>query len=158
MFSNQYLAYDLMSDTYKDMLEGLYAVHSAQYAYGREEYNNPNSRSISSGMNIKTDSERRATRHKHPIVRTHPEIERKALNVNESFTIGIDGMTEDESDAILRYLVHHSVHADICCSFRWERGSVVFWGNRCLQHHALNDYPGRRREMWSLTINGDRPF
>ena len=38
MFSNQYLAYDLLSDIYKEMLEGLHAVHNAQYAYGREEY------------------------------------------------------------------------------------------------------------------------
>ncbi len=157
LFANQYLAYEMLSDTYKQLLTGLRAVHSAENVYGESgEYTSSDYRDRHSGTDIKSD--RRAhKRTAHPIIRTHPLTGKKALYVNEPFTVGIEGMLEEESEPILRYLVRHAVQPDICCNFRWEQGSVAFWDNRCLQHYALNDYPGQRRIMWRLTINGDRP-
>ena len=157
LFANQYLAYDMLSENYKKILSQLNAVHSAENVYGEEgEYASEDYRAKHSGTRISSD-ERAGSRTIHPIIRTHPETGRKALYVNEPFTVGIEGMTEEESEPILRYLVKHAVQPDICCNFRWEKGSVAFWDNRCLQHYALNDYPGERRVMWRLTINGDRP-
>lgn len=157
LFANQYLAYDMLSDTYKSILSGLNAVHSAENVYGEQgEYNSQDYRSKHSGTPIQSDN-RAHKRTAHPIIRTHPETGRKALYVNEPFTVGIEGMLEEESEPILRYLVQHAIQPDICCSFRWEPGSIAFWDNRCLQHYALNDYPGERRVMWRLTINGDKP-
>ena len=157
LFANQYLAYDMLSDTFKGLLSGLKAIHSAENVYGAGgEYASEDYRSKHSGTPIESDS-RAHQRRLHPIIRTHPETGRKALYVNEPFTIRIDGMSDEESESILRYLVKHAVQPDICCNFRWEKGSIAFWDNRCLQHYALNDYPGERRLMWRLTINGDRP-
>ena len=157
LFANQYLAYDMLSDTYKKMLEGLNAIHSAENVYGESgEYSSDEYRSKHVGTPIQSD-ERAQQRTAHPIVRTHPITGRKALYINEPFTVGIEGMLDEESEPILRYLVQHAVQPDLCCSFRWETGSIAFWDNRCLQHYALNDYPGERRVMWRLTINGDRP-
>ena len=158
LFANQYLAYEMLSDTYKKMLSGMNAIHSAENMYGDDgEYSSDAYQSEHSGTKIDSDN-RAHKRTVHPIVRTHPETGQKALYVNEPFTVGIEGMTDDESEPILRYLVKHAVQPDICCNFRWEKGSVAFWDNRCLQHYALNDYPGERRVMWRLTINGDRPY
>ena len=157
LFANQYLAYDMLTDVYKSMLEGLNAIHSAENVYSYEgEYASTDYQDKHAGTPIRADSSANV-RVIHPIVRTHPETGRKALYVNEPFTVGIEGMSEEESEPILRYLVKHAVQPDICCSFRWEPGSIAFWDNRCLQHYALNDYPGERRAMWRLTINGDRP-
>lgn len=157
LFANQYLAYDMLSDTYKTILSDLNAIHSAENVYGEQgEYNSQDYRSKHSGTPIQSDH-RAHKRTAHPIIRTHPETGRKALYVNEPFTVGIEGMLEEESEPILRYLVQHAIQPDICCSFRWEPGSIAFWDNRCLQHYALNDYPGERRVMWRLTINGDKP-
>ncbi len=157
LFANQYLAYEMLSDTYKMMLENLKGVHSAESVYGQSgKYASEDYRNKHSGTSIESNTSADA-RVSHPIIRTHPETGRKALYVNASFTVGIEGMREEEAEPILRYLVNHAVQPDICTNFRWQPGSVAFWDNRCLQHYALNDYPGQRRIMWRLTINGDRP-
>lgn len=31
------------------------------------------------------------------------------------------------------------------------------WDNRCTLHYAVNDYHGRRRETWRISIAGTRP-
>ena len=66
-------------------------------------------------------------------------------------------MTAEESKPFLDYLVEHSYKPEFTCRFRWEKGSVAFWDNRCLMHYALNDYPGQRRYMNLVTVNGARP-
>ncbi len=157
LFANQYLAYEMLSDTYREMLMNLKALHSAEYVYSQTgKYASKDYRSKHSGTSIQPDSSA-SVRVSHPIIRTHPETGRKALYVNDSFTVGIEGMSDEESEPILRYLVRHAVQPDICCNFRWRPGSIAFWDNRCLQHYALNDYPGVGRTMWRVTINGDRP-
>ena len=66
-------------------------------------------------------------------------------------------MTEEESKPLLNYLFEHSHKPEFTCRFRWEKGSVAFWDNRCLMHRALNDYPGQKRYMNRVTVDGTRP-
>ncbi|MBL4720429.1 MAG: TauD/TfdA family dioxygenase, partial [Alphaproteobacteria bacterium] len=102
LFSNQYLAYESLSDGMKAMLDGAAAVHSDVRVAGPK-----------SGVNAKRSSQVRAdadwtaTEHAHPMVRTHPETGRKHLFVNSIYTMNIDGMSEAESTPILNYLYDH---------------------------------------------------
>lgn len=157
LFANMYLAYEALSDGMKDLLEGLTALHSASRAYGAESRTSRRKEQGSQSMEIKTGDEAEATV-EHPVVCTHPDTGRKGLFVNHVFTQRFKGWTKEESQPLLDFLYAHAVRPEFTCRFKWRDGSIAFWDNRCVQHYALNDYHGQRREMHRVTICGDRPF
>ena len=151
-FSNQYMAYDALSDGMKKMLEGLRAVHSNGRIF----------RTLAEGgtpprgtEGVSADwAEMWAT---HPVVRTHPETGRKALYVNEMHTERLEDMTVEESQPLLQFLYEHSCRPELTCRFQWRVGSIAFWDNRCAQHLALNDYQGHHRLMHRVQVKGTPP-
>jgi taurine dioxygenase len=154
LFANQYLAYEMLSDGMKQMLDGLTAMHSARRPYGinaaRAQEYGPSSMRFNFSEKAHDEIE-------HPVVRTHGETGRKALYVNRTFTLRFKDMTEAESAPLLNYLCDHAVRPEFTCRFRWQQGSLAFWDNRAVQHNAINDYHGRRRLMHRVTIEGERP-
>jgi len=154
MFANQYLAYETLSDGLKSMLGEMRAMHSARKSYGtnavrvRED--------VKSSMKLRFTEEAHAEVD-HPVVRTHVESGKKCLYVHGGFTTRFQDMTEEESAPLLHYLYEHAVRPEFTCRFRWEKGSIAFWDNRCVQHNAINDYHGQRRVMHRVTIEGERP-
>jgi taurine dioxygenase len=154
MFASQYLTYEALSPGMKRLLEGLEAVHSdAILSQPRNKAKSNAERSTK----LKEEEVVEVTETCHPVVRTHPETGRKALFVNGAFTTRFKDMTAEESRPLLDYLYAHAVRPEFTCRIRWRKGSLVFWDNRAVQHYALNDYPGERREMHRVTVEGDRP-
>jgi taurine dioxygenase len=154
MFANQYLAYETLSDGLKEMLGGMRAVHSARRSYGLAAPRRVDEGKTSMGIHF-TDTAHAET--DHPVVRTHPWSGKKCLYVHGGFTVRFQGMTEEESAPLLHYLYKHAVRPEFTCRFRWEKNSIAFWDNRCVQHNAINDYNGQRRVMHRVTIEGERP-
>lgn len=93
----------------------------------------------------------------HPLVRTHPETGEKSLYVDESYAVGIEGMTSMESRPLLDFLARHITQHAFTCRLRWSANMLVLWDNRVTIHHASNDYDGHRREMYRTTIQGEIP-
>jgi taurine dioxygenase len=154
MFASQYLAYETLSDGMKSMLGEMIAVHSARRPYGL----NAMSRFAAGERSMKyLFSENAHDEVEHPVIRTHVETGRKSLYVNGTFTIRFKDMTEEESAPLLSYLWQHAVRPEFTCRFRWQKNSIAFWDNRCVQHNAINDYHGQRRVMHRVTIEGERP-
>lgn len=156
LFSNAHLAYDRLSDGLRHTLGMLRAV------------NNGDSRKHPTGL---TRRERAAagvatmpqidpgnvqTVSTHPVIRTHPETGRKSLYIG-GHTERFEGMTEEESAPLLRYLMDHATRPEFVCRLRWAVGTLTMWDNRSTQHFAINDYHGFRRCVHKITVCGDAP-
>lgn len=152
LFASQYLAYETLSEGMRDLLDTMSAFHTAKAEYGRQG----NSSQKRSSMEIEKSGDN-APGFEHPVVRTHPETGRKALYINSAFTEKFKNMSRKDSLPLLNHLFTQATREEITCRFRWTKGAVAFWDNRCVQHFALNDYHGHRRHMRRVTINGDRP-
>ncbi|MFE0381058.1 TauD/TfdA dioxygenase family protein [Streptomyces inhibens] len=94
----------------------------------------------------------------HPVVRRHPETGRRMLFVNASFTTRIVGLTEAESDRLLRVLFQQAHVPEYQVRWRWQAGDIAFWDNRATQHYAVNDYGTHPRVAERVAIAGDRPY
>jgi taurine dioxygenase len=154
MFANQYLAYETLSDGLKSLLSEMRAMHSARKSYGLYATRAADQSKTSMGIHFTEDAHAEVD---HPVVRTHVESGRKCLYVHGGFTTRFHDMSEEESAPLLNYLYAHAVRPEFTCRFRWEKGSIAFWDNRCVQHNAINDYHGQRRVMHRVTIEGERP-
>jgi taurine dioxygenase len=96
-------------------------------------------------------------RAEHPVVCRHPVTGRRLLFVNRMFTTHIPALKPAESDAVLEMLYRHIETPEFQCRFTWQAGSVAFWDNRCVQHHAIWDYYPHRRHGHRVTIQGSAP-
>lgn len=149
LFASMYRAWETLSEGMKDMLSDLRALHSSRHVFGRDRAReNPD---IGDRLGNPDEATQDAV---HPVAITHPITGNKALYVNPSFTVRFDGWTEEESRPLLEYLYRHASRPEFTCRFSWEPGSVAFWDNRACWHCALNDYPGRRRLMHRITLDG----
>ena len=150
-FSNQYLAYENLSEKMKLFLEKQKAVNIS----GKGKVTKTRSDVMKhSSVGLKSD-ELEAI---HPVVRTHPETKKKSLYINEAHTTNFVGMTVEESTPILEFLFKHQIKSEFTYRFKWKKGSVSIWDNRCSIHNPINDYHGSRRLMHRIIFQGDKPF
>jgi taurine dioxygenase len=76
----------------------------------------------------------------HPVVLTHPITGRKVLYANPGYTVKINGLPQDESDALLEYLFAHQLQPKYRYVHRWQEGDVLMWENFGTIHNAVADY------------------
>jgi taurine dioxygenase len=139
LFANMHLAYDMLSPTMKSLVDGLTAVHDGAVAFR--------------GHPIPPNYEVPVS--EHPLVVRHPETDRKVLYVNPAYTARIPQLSEDESRAVLDLLFSMVPNRPmLACRVRWEPNTLVFWDNRCVQHHATYDYYPHTRYGRRVAING----
>lgn len=148
-FASQHAAYDALSDGMKRMIGGLRAYHSDRKVAGPRA-----SMNAQRTTKVREDADWRETISLHPVVVTHPESGRKMLYVNHSYTYCFEGMTEQESEPLLNFLLNHGHRPEFTCRFRWDKGSVAFWDNRSCKHLAVHDAGPYRRHMRRIQIAG----
>jgi taurine dioxygenase len=149
LFSNQYEAYDALSNAMKERIAGLKGIHSARRSYSPGGVYGERDKGRS--MAIRYSDKAMATQ-VHPLVRRHPETDRPALFINLGYTIGIDGMGEDEATELLMELFAHQANPKFVYRHRWSAGMLTLWDNRCLLHTATGGYQGHQRLLWRITI------
>ena len=132
LWANMYKAYDELSAPLRDLCDGLTALHDAT-PHGKPEM-----------MTI------------HPVVRIHPVTKRRSLFVNEHFTRRIVELSHEESAHLLAYLTRWVTSPGFTVRYRWSRGTIAMWDNRCTQHFVLNDFSSERI-IQRVTVVGDQP-
>jgi len=137
-------AYEALSEPVRKLIDGLSAEHSAYKTLPLLGL--PDTSILQEGM-----------RNVHPVVRVHPETGRKALFVNELWTERIVGVSQHESDCLLRMLWEHSQQPEFTMRWQWQVNDLALWDNRALQHYAVSDYTGTR-VLQKGYVSGDRPF
>jgi alpha-ketoglutarate-dependent taurine dioxygenase len=118
-------AYDDLSEPVKRLLESVRAVYNAYPGDGT--YNRP---PVTETI-------------EHPVVRTHRHTGRKGLFLS-SAALGLTGVTEPESKALLPFLLAHASSPNYAVGFGWKPGDFVIWDNQATWHYAVNDYDGPR--------------
>ncbi|MGI9604582.1 MAG: TauD/TfdA dioxygenase family protein [Acidimicrobiales bacterium] len=152
LFANLELAWTSLSPAFREMLDGRRCLHAATGLGTRV----PIARKGDySAVNFGADLER--IEHLHPIKRTHPETGGFSLFVNQAYSVRIEGCTEDESAAILKFLFDWSVSPAMTARMVWEPNTILIWDNRATVHYAIGDYGGHRREMYRLAVTGEIP-
>lgn len=144
-WANMYLAYELLSPAMRQFLDGLTAIHDLVEIMGP-------------GILKQYGAERwqsfrdRTPPVEHPVVRTHPETGRRCLFINPLMTWRIKELSDAESRNLLDFLNQHCVQEELLCRFRWEKGSLAFWDNRCTIHRGIADFYTERRIMHRVAI------
>ena len=143
LFASGYAAYDTLDPAIKAKLEGRRAFH--HYNYGSTQ------RGVG-GIGATSEAA-------HPVFRTHEDTGRKAVYVNRLMTVRIEGLPQEESDALLEALFDHSEKPEFIYRHQWKVGDLLLWDNRC-SAHARDDFPSdQRRLMLRTTVEGTvRPY
>lgn len=151
LFANQYAAWDSLPADLKSLLADKQGIHSARRGYARDGAYGEKDKGRS--MAIRYSDSALATQ-LHPIARVHPETGRTALFASPGYTIGIDGMSDDEAAAILRTVFKHQSRPEVIYRHRWSQGTLVLWDNRCVNHAATGGYDGYDRLLHRITVGG----
>ncbi len=147
LWCNTVAVYNGLEDELKARIETLEAEHTGFIAFGRH---------------LDTEEKRAGFLQQypvqaHPVVRIHPETGERMVYVNSGFTSHILGLSQEESDALIRRLFDEVKRPEYQVRFRWEPGSIAIWDNRSTQHYGVADYSGWRH-LERVTVEGDRPF
>jgi len=132
LWASTYAAYEALSEPLQELCESLTALHDAA-PHGKPEINTI-----------------------HPVVRIHPVTKRKALFVNQHFTRRLVELSHEESNMLLDYLVRWIASPKFTLRYRWHKGTIAIWDNRCTQHFVVSDF-NQQRIIQRVTVMGDKP-
>src|SRR5439155_2478652 len=88
----------------------------------------------------------------HPLVHTNPVTGRKALYLDSTTTIGIDGMDDASGSALLDEVYEFATGPEFVCQHHWQVGDVLLWDNGFTMHRREPFDPSARRLMKRTTI------
>lgn len=138
-------AYEALSDTIKETIDGLVAEHSIFESRARI------------GFTDFTDEERAAMPPaRQVLVRTHPGSGRKALYL-ASHAAHIVDWPVPEGKCLLMDLMEHATQPRFVHTHHWQVGDLVMWDNRCTMHRGRPHDNAEKRDLRRATIEDDGP-
>lgn len=164
IWSNTVLAYAMLSETMQRMLAPL-RVHMsmARVLESAQNYARLDNSALGrlaatrDAVKLPEDVQNKVEGATHPLVRTHPVTGEKSLYCDGCYAVGIEGLSEPEAEALLKFLVAHMTQPAFTCRLHWQPKTFALWDNRICIHQAFNDYDGFRRELYRTTVAGEEP-
>ena len=150
MWSSLTAAHDALSPTMRSVLAGLTVRHHR----GRD-FDERVGRFLDAEQMRRLDEAYPAV--EHPLLRTHPRTGATALFLAGQFMQEIVGMTPEESDALLGFLLRHGENPNFQVRWRWRADDLAVWDERVTNHRALSDHYPQHRVMRRVTVDGERP-
>jgi len=143
LFADMYLAYELLSERLKSMLDGQSAVHDGALPYVGKYL-------------VKPEEGNTNPQKENLVITNHPETGKKILYLNSGFTSHIKDMAPWESRMLLQGLTNFiATTPKLYCRVEWQPNTLTFWDNRCTQHHSVWDYYPHSRYGERVSIVGD---
>ncbi len=146
-FTNMYAALETLPRDVRQRIEGKTLKHDGVHNAGGE---------LHAGA-TEPDDVISCPGRSHPIVRTHPETGHPALYLGRRLNGYINGLSIDESEALLTTLWNHAARAEFTWTQQWKVGDIIVWDNRCVMHRRDAFDPGSRRIMHKLVCKGSKP-
>lgn len=119
-FANGFRAYEALPPKLRERIANLKALHVRERVYDRP--------------NRLTDLEDGDMCTVHSVVRTDPETGRRYLFVNQAWTAQVIGLSDAESDDLMRELHGYLYAAGNVYEHAWREGDIVLWNNLANQH------------------------
>ena len=151
LWANMYQAFADLSPPLRTMLQSLRAEHSFAKNFTPERF---------ARIGMEDRMAELYAKHppvSHPVARVNKKTGRYALYVNQDFTTRILGVSQRESDVLLKFLFEHMEQPQYQVRWRWAPNTLVFWDNRWTQHCALGDYYPNLRRMRRATVLDEDP-
>ena len=146
-FLNCYTAYDTLPDDIKKRIDGMTMIHAATHSSDGKAHK---------GFETVNDVSQ-VPGARQPMVRTHPETDRKALFLGRRINAYVIGLSVTESEALLDELWTHTTQERFTWRQDWRVGDLVWWDNRCAMHRRDAFDPSMRRLMHRTQLKGTRP-
>ncbi|MBL8756424.1 MAG: TauD/TfdA family dioxygenase [Planctomycetes bacterium] len=94
----------------------------------------------------------------HPTIIDHPLRERQAVYVSSGFTLRIDGMPHERSQALLRELFAFLEQPERVHQATWAPGVLMLWDNRQVMHRATGQLHGQPSRSYRIGVYDGTPF
>lgn len=143
-FASQYKSYENLSKSYKNKLEKLRAIFSANGPISRTR----NYRTAERGTGLNPKSIFAI----HRIIKSNKFNKKKSLYLSPGHVTKIVGMKKKESNLLLKCLFKHQTKKKFIYSFKWSLNSLALWANQAVLHNPVNDFIGSERIMHRITI------
>jgi taurine dioxygenase len=125
-FASTAYAFDTLPDALRARVEGLQAVHQN----GQQRRGGDDLVQVDYSNDVRTTVK--------PVLWQHPRTGHRLLYVSQQMTARIEGLSDDESEALLEELFTHLYRDEVVLEHDWRQGDLVVWDNLAAQHARGN--------------------
>lgn len=146
-------AYATLPASLRRFVDGTRAIHEAKWRYKIQA-----SDIDKSITEILEEFGRITPPVKHPTAITHPVTGRRSLYVSRGFTVGIEGLSHEESRTALEALFAFVESPQHVYIQPWAKGDILLWDNRQVIHMSSGSLQGSPSISYRIGVYDGLPF